>query len=770
MVQCDPYAIKAIVEDSADKATFRPVLQALDVRNSAKEGTADRYRVLVSDTVHFLRCMAVAKLNALVTDGHLVKGCLVRLLDYRVTWIQNRAVIILLDLEVLSGAMERVGSPQNYPESLNSKSKAAAPPPPPAPAPAPAAEKRAPSGAYHDLAEDVVLGIARWALHPGREGAPSRGEPPTDVAGDVAALAAALAAEAADPRAASTTRRDVEARKLLSRVVDRHLAGAADEENPDQNDGPLPLSAFAALDALRHCCGGAKAGALEKLARLARRVHHHDFLLRPSALGLLASLAVRCAPRHGDALALKRAGEDAPPATQNLFDELRRCAQCVLSRLLAWPERMAKGGCDLGPDARPPAPTAGSSPDEMGGALAFYDAIACGEALRALKLLGRLGVVAATSDQADSLPLVALLGNRNGVAEGLAATDDPFLADHAHRASVGHAVAAALVAICAGESIDPEAVGDDDERSLWLDDVATHDGPRLLLELLLARDAKDGGDDAFELLRRLAQVHKHQAAVVERIVRRVGGGVFSAHAAGMALYQMMDGSSSKKGELAILTALEAIRERAKQCRHSGKDPARAYDKHQAAAPGRPAMARRARRRAGGAPAADAEAEADRAAAELLAEEQAAEDRKAAKSSKKKNKKKKGRAPPPPRPPRPSPRRRPGPAGGERRRRQRRRRRHAPQPLLLDDMADEPPPAPRRRRRGGRPARRRAPRRRGLGAYGPALAAHEVDVDALRLMAPGDFADVGVPRDAGEAILDALRADDAGGAPWAKGWY
>ena len=138
MVQCDPYAIKAIVEDSADKATFRPVLQALDVRNSAKEGTADRYRVLVSDTVHFLRCMAVAKLNALVTDGHLVKGCLVRLLDYRVTWIQNRAVIILLDLEVLSGAMERVGSPQNYPESLNSKSKAAAPPPPPAPAPAPA--------------------------------------------------------------------------------------------------------------------------------------------------------------------------------------------------------------------------------------------------------------------------------------------------------------------------------------------------------------------------------------------------------------------------------------------------------------------------------------------------------------------------------------------------------------------------------------------------------------------------------------------------------
>ena len=357
------------------------------MRNSAKEGFADRYRVLVSDTVHFLRCMAVAKLNParraasrpagrppdssterptarraqLVTEGQLQKGCLVRLHDYRVTWIQNRAcvprvrrrfrgvverteraslprrVIILLDVEVLSGPMERIGSPQNYPESLSTDkdkakagelAKAPAPAPPPAP-PAAAAAKATSCGGYHDLAEDVVLGIARamGALHPGREGGPARNaEPPQDVGEDVAALAEALQGDASAARSSDgrgggdlddascatraanirdaaagnvlSVKQQVEVRKLLSRVVDRHLAGAADEENPDQNDGPLPLSAFAALDALRHCCGGAKAGALEKLAQLARRVHHHDFLLRPSALGLLASLAVRCAPRR----------------------------------------------------------------------------------------------------------------------------------------------------------------------------------------------------------------------------------------------------------------------------------------------------------------------------------------------------------------------------------------------------------------------------------------------------------------------------------------
>ena len=36
MVQCDPYAIKAIVEDSADKTEFKPILQArLRSRGSA---------------------------------------------------------------------------------------------------------------------------------------------------------------------------------------------------------------------------------------------------------------------------------------------------------------------------------------------------------------------------------------------------------------------------------------------------------------------------------------------------------------------------------------------------------------------------------------------------------------------------------------------------------------------------------------------------------------------------------------------------------------
>ena len=101
--------------------------------------------------------------------------------------------------------------------------------------------------------------------------------------------------------------------------MDRHLAGCADDADPDQNDGPLPLSAFAALDALRHCCPPAAAAAdVERLARLARRVHHHDFLLRPSALGLVASLGARCQARHARAREAKRGGRAMGAADQSL--------------------------------------------------------------------------------------------------------------------------------------------------------------------------------------------------------------------------------------------------------------------------------------------------------------------------------------------------------------------------------------------------------------------------------------------------------------------
>ena len=62
-------AIAAIVEETHAER-YEPVLQALDVRLAAsREGQPkDRYRVLVSDGTHFLRCIACAALAPLCGD------------------------------------------------------------------------------------------------------------------------------------------------------------------------------------------------------------------------------------------------------------------------------------------------------------------------------------------------------------------------------------------------------------------------------------------------------------------------------------------------------------------------------------------------------------------------------------------------------------------------------------------------------------------------------------------------------------------------------
>ena len=109
-------AIAAIVEETHQKE-YRPILQALDVRLAAtREGQKkERYRVLVSDGTHFLRCIAAEALAPLCCDtGMLKKGCLIQLKQWRVTRIQTRAVIVLLDVEVVCGPMAKIGAPVNY--------------------------------------------------------------------------------------------------------------------------------------------------------------------------------------------------------------------------------------------------------------------------------------------------------------------------------------------------------------------------------------------------------------------------------------------------------------------------------------------------------------------------------------------------------------------------------------------------------------------------------------------------------------------------------
>ena len=121
---------------------------------------------------------------------------------------------------------------------------------------------------------------------------------------DCAARAANVRDAAACGAPAGTSEK---ARNVLRRTVARHLAGRRDDADPDQNDGPLPLAAFAALDASQTHCDlrrrrlrGVGQGRRSLSSIGAARPPPRLLLLRPSALGLLASVAARgSAPREG---------------------------------------------------------------------------------------------------------------------------------------------------------------------------------------------------------------------------------------------------------------------------------------------------------------------------------------------------------------------------------------------------------------------------------------------------------------------------------------
>lgn len=116
----------------------KPVLQVADVRlvnaqnqnNSANE----RYRLLLSDGVHLQQGMLATQRNELVRSQRLQKGSIVQLTQFVCNLIQNRMIIIIIDLDVILERSDPIGDPKQYPlKSENvvssvSKPSAAVPP------------------------------------------------------------------------------------------------------------------------------------------------------------------------------------------------------------------------------------------------------------------------------------------------------------------------------------------------------------------------------------------------------------------------------------------------------------------------------------------------------------------------------------------------------------------------------------------------------------------------------------------------------------------
>ncbi|CAN6349479.1 unnamed protein product [Urochloa humidicola] len=106
----------AVAAMSRQVEGLRPVLQVADAPRllGYSAAAAARYRLALSDGDHLRMGVLAASLNRLVTAGALRRGTVVRVLEYFSGVIQNRRVIIVIQLEILHAEFSLIGSPTFY--------------------------------------------------------------------------------------------------------------------------------------------------------------------------------------------------------------------------------------------------------------------------------------------------------------------------------------------------------------------------------------------------------------------------------------------------------------------------------------------------------------------------------------------------------------------------------------------------------------------------------------------------------------------------------
>ena len=104
-----------------------PVCQILSIKKIQASATTasnvgDRYRIILSDGLHYAQAMLASQKRSMVESGELEKHCLVRVSQYASNSVQNRRILILLDLEVVhKPTTDRLGSPTNVDDAIKSE-------------------------------------------------------------------------------------------------------------------------------------------------------------------------------------------------------------------------------------------------------------------------------------------------------------------------------------------------------------------------------------------------------------------------------------------------------------------------------------------------------------------------------------------------------------------------------------------------------------------------------------------------------------------------
>jgi len=107
-----------------DDNTPGSVVQVLDIKKlaSSNSSQAERYRLVVSDSAHYQQSMVATQLNSMIINEEVKKNGLIKLTEVICNVVQNRRIIIVLGLEVVSEPVEKIGDPVNIDTAAASQS------------------------------------------------------------------------------------------------------------------------------------------------------------------------------------------------------------------------------------------------------------------------------------------------------------------------------------------------------------------------------------------------------------------------------------------------------------------------------------------------------------------------------------------------------------------------------------------------------------------------------------------------------------------------
>ncbi|KAL6523631.1 Replication protein A 70 kDa DNA-binding subunit A [Orobanche gracilis] len=87
----------------------KPLVQVLDIKLTGS--TQERYRLLLSDSVTAQQAMLATQLNDRVRSGLVRKGSIVQITEYICSTVQNRKIIVVLNMETIIPDCDTIGKP-----------------------------------------------------------------------------------------------------------------------------------------------------------------------------------------------------------------------------------------------------------------------------------------------------------------------------------------------------------------------------------------------------------------------------------------------------------------------------------------------------------------------------------------------------------------------------------------------------------------------------------------------------------------------------------